>query len=319
MDGLSSVLPLVLDVLVRGLVAGSPDAPEDVLPSSSPYSEIFLETSSSPPPLHFLRNAANSSVQQDLLTTATSASVETDEIFTDEEFLSLSSSPDYPPLPASFACGEPGPRTSREEEEEKAGRGAEEEEEEALCGRYLDSSAFDRVKAERLGELRQGRRDGGHSGVPSCLLELATDTLLRERKERHWRSEGGSRRERLIDLVEHARLHDVENVGAMLKENLFIQALVMVSFRLQRGEWERGKREEVMTLMAVDFLPCTHGDRCIFSKWAVHIVYIHWVLSRKSGSVRWQPGDGVLMVTKKEFPDRQTEPSFPEGTSLTDG
>lgn len=222
---------------MRGLVAGSPNAPENILPSSSSYSEIFVETSAPSPssssPRKTRQTESSLFARQSMGIASTSS--ETDEILTDEEFLALfASSEDPPPLPASFACAPGEPKSKRRnEKEEKEGKGFLGGEDTggkaaARCNRYLDLSAFDRIKAERLGELRQRRRDL-HSNIPNCLVELATNVLLRERRQRYWSRNGGSRRERLIDLVEHARLEDVENVGAMLKETVFIQALVMVS------------------------------------------------------------------------------------------
>ncbi|PHJ17942.1 transmembrane protein, partial [Cystoisospora suis] len=224
-DGLSSMLPLVLDVLIRGLVAGSPNAPENI-PSSSSFSDIFVETSAPFSSPRKMRQAEPSSLERDP-GDITSASSETDEILTEEEFIALfASSEDHPPLPTSFACTPEESAQRRNKKKAKELGGEDRGKVAARCNRYLDLSAFDQIKAERLGELRQRRRDP-HSNIPNCLIELATDVLLRERRQRYWSRNGGSRRERLIDLVEHARLEDVENVGAMLKETVFIQALVM--------------------------------------------------------------------------------------------
>ncbi|CBZ55351.1 conserved hypothetical protein [Neospora caninum Liverpool] len=141
-EGVSAVVPVLTELIVKGLMAGSPGPPDARAPS--------------------------------------------------EEETESRSSTAIPPLPDVFAC-----RQARENS----------------CGHFLDTAAFERMKQEKIEELREGAHD-----LPGCLADVALSALLRDH---HW---GG--RYSKLDLIQHARIHDVEDAGAMLKSKLFLQALV---------------------------------------------------------------------------------------------
>ncbi|KEP65910.1 UNVERIFIED_CONTAM: hypothetical protein HHA_314850 [Hammondia hammondi] len=143
-EGVSAVIPVLVELIVKGLMAGSPGPPVGG------------------------RGSAEGDADRESPATA------------------------VPPLPHVFACRNPW---------------------KDACGDFLDLAAFERVKQEKIDELREGAHD-----LPSCLADVVFATLLRDR---HW---GG--RHSKLDVIRHARLRDVEDAGALLKGKLFVQALV---------------------------------------------------------------------------------------------
>ncbi|EPR58872.1 hypothetical protein TGGT1_314850 [Toxoplasma gondii GT1] len=143
-EGVSAVIPVLVELIVKGLMAGSPGSP--VAGRAPPEGDAGRESPATA----------------------------------------------VPPLPQVFACRNPW---------------------KDACGDFLDLAAFERVKQEKIDELREGAHD-----LPSCLAEVVFTTLLRDRD---W---GG--RHSKLDVIRHARLRDVEDAGALLKGKLFVQALV---------------------------------------------------------------------------------------------